>query len=90
MIDSSVGSPAGLSVDWVTRKIYWTDTELKRIEVTSLEGNMRAVLIWKVLDQPRDIVVDPLLGFVKKETSATCYICSTFKPIMKIEGLKLL
>ena len=53
-------SPAGLAVDWVTGKLYWTDAGTNRIEVSNLDGTMRALLIWEGLDKPRDIVVDPI------------------------------
>lgn len=53
-------SPAGLAVDWVTSKLYWTDAGTKRIEVSNLDGTMRALLVWEDLDKPRDIVVDPI------------------------------
>ena len=55
-------SPAGLAVDWVTLKLYWTDTGTDRIEVSNLDGSMRTVIIWQQLDRPRDIIVDPTEG----------------------------
>ncbi|XP_077784699.1 low-density lipoprotein receptor-related protein 4 isoform X1 [Podarcis muralis] len=62
--DSSLESPAGLAVDWVTNKLYWTDAGTDRIEVSNTDGTMRTVLIWENLDRPRDIVVDPVGGFM--------------------------
>lgn len=62
VVGSSGDTPTGLAVDWSTRKLYWTDTEMGRIEVANLDGSMRAVLIWSGLGQPRDIVVDPISG----------------------------
>lgn len=53
-------SPAGLALDWITNKLYWTDAGSARIEVSNTDGNMRSLLIWEQLDKPRDIVVDPL------------------------------
>ncbi|KAL4225514.1 Low-density lipoprotein receptor-related protein 4 [Mactra antiquata] len=64
VVGSSVGSPAGLAVDWATRKLYWTDSEMGRIEVSNLDGSMRGVLIWSGLQKPRDIVVDPISGYM--------------------------
>jgi DNA-binding beta-propeller fold protein YncE len=52
-------SPAGLAVDWVTRKLYWTDAGTNRIEVSNLDGSMRGLVVWEGLEKPRDIVVDP-------------------------------
>lgn len=52
-------SPGGLAVDWVTDKLYWTDAGTNRIEVSTLNGSLRSLLIWDGLDKPRDISVDP-------------------------------
>ena len=57
----------GLAVDWVARKLYWTDCrdsewEANRIEVANLDGSNRKVLFWKNLGLPRAIAVDPLFG----------------------------
>jgi low density lipoprotein receptor-related protein 5/6 len=54
--------PEGMAIDWVTNKIYWTDSHLKLIEVVNLDGTQRSVLFWNNLDQPRAIVVDPSHG----------------------------
>lgn len=56
-------SPSGLAIDWVTKKLYWTDAGTNRIELSNLNGSMRALLIWDGLDKPRDIVVDPIGNF---------------------------
>jgi low-density lipoprotein receptor-related protein 4 len=53
-------SPAGLALDWITDKLYWTDPGTNRIEVVTTDGKQRALLIWQDLDKPRDVVVDPL------------------------------
>jgi len=57
--------PDGLSCDWIGRKLYWTDAESNRIEVSELNGTSRKVLIWNNLDQPRAIAVDPHKGLVQ-------------------------
>uniref|UniRef100_A0A665TZ27 Low-density lipoprotein receptor-related protein 4 n=1 Tax=Echeneis naucrates TaxID=173247 RepID=A0A665TZ27_ECHNA len=64
VVDTSLESPAGLAIDWVTNKLYWTDAGTDRIEVSNADGSMRTVLIWENLDRPRDIVVDPVRGFM--------------------------
>ena len=50
-------------MDWVTKKIYWTDAGTNRIECSNLDGSMRTLLIYDRLEKPRDIVVDPLGKF---------------------------
>lgn len=52
-------SPAGIALDWVTDKIYWTDANTSKIEVANSNGTMRSLLVWEELDKPRDIIVDP-------------------------------
>lgn len=53
-------SPEGLTVDWISRRLYWTDSSKDIIEVASLDdARQRAVLISKGLVNPRGIVVDP-------------------------------
>ncbi|KAG7257364.1 hypothetical protein CRUP_022800, partial [Coryphaenoides rupestris] len=64
VVDTSLESPAGLAIDWVTDKLYWTDAGTDRIEVSNVDGTMRTVLIWENLDRPRDIVVDPIGGLM--------------------------
>ncbi|KAG5839924.1 hypothetical protein ANANG_G00210400 [Anguilla anguilla] len=64
VVDTSLESPAGLALDWVTQKLYWTDAGTDRIEVSNGDGSMRTVLIWENLDRPRDIVVDPIGGYM--------------------------
>uniref|UniRef100_A0A8C5AXU6 EGF-like domain-containing protein n=1 Tax=Gadus morhua TaxID=8049 RepID=A0A8C5AXU6_GADMO len=63
-VSSPLESPAGLAIDWVTDKLYWTDAGTDRIEVSNADGTMRTVLIWENLDRPRDIVVDPIGGLM--------------------------
>lgn len=67
VISVGLKKPEGLAVDWVARKLYWTDCrdsdwETNRIEVANLDGTNRKVLFWKNLGLPRAIAVDPLLG----------------------------
>ena len=62
LIGTSLESPTGLAVDWAGRNLYWTDAGNHRIEVSRLDGTLRTVLIWRDLDQARDIVVDPRSG----------------------------
>ena len=68
LISENLYKPAGLAVDWLTRKLYWTeDVSLAaRIEVANLDGSDRAIVVLSSrenpIDRPRDIVVHPLAG----------------------------
>ena len=62
VVSTGLLSPDGLACDWVGRKLYWTDSGVKRIEVSDLDGSMRKVLFWDALDQPRAIALFPQRG----------------------------
>lgn len=57
-----VSSPEGLSVDWVSRNIFWTDSGKATVEVASLETKKRKVLVSDGLVNPRGIAVHPYRG----------------------------
>lgn len=57
-------NPDGLAVDWVGKNLYWCDKGLDTIEVSSLNGKYRRVLINKGLEEPRAIAVDPMRRYM--------------------------
>lgn len=66
LLANNLDTPAGLAVDWLGRKLYWTDdTETSRIEVAELNGTNRAIVVHGNLDKPRDIIVHPTKGSVR-------------------------
>ncbi|XP_040564168.1 low-density lipoprotein receptor-related protein 6 [Lepeophtheirus salmonis] len=66
IVNTGLLKPEGLACDWIGKKIYWTDSETKRIEVSSLVLNSseRKVLVWEDLDLPRAIVLSPKDGLM--------------------------
>jgi len=66
IVSTGLIKPEGLACDWINNKIYWTDSDTKRIEVAGLSGKDkdRTVLIWEDLDLPRAISLDPISGFM--------------------------
>ena len=64
VVNTGLTSPDGLACDWLAKKLYWTDSETNRIEVSNLDGSHRKVLYWQDLDQPRAIALDPVNGYV--------------------------
>ena len=59
VVSTNIAEPEGLAVDWVNDHIYWADAELKQIEVASLDGTLRKVLVREGLEKPRGIAVHP-------------------------------
>ena len=55
-------APDHLAIDWIARNIYWTESELDRIEVARIDGSSRKIIVSDKLEQPRGIVVDPADG----------------------------
>lgn len=51
-----------LAVDWVTKKLYFTDVQGNRVEVTNYDGSCRKVLVSSGLDQPNGIALFPQKG----------------------------
>lgn len=62
IIDLGLASPEGIAVDWSALNIYWADPATNRIEVSRLTGSSRRVLIWKNVDEPHSIALDPSEG----------------------------
>ena len=62
IVSSNVKHPDGVAVDWMGRNLYWTDTGIDKIEVSTLNGSSRKVLISENLDEPRGIALDPTRG----------------------------
>ena len=62
----SVDTPDGIAVDWINKKLYWTDTGNDIIEVAEFDGTNRLELIKTGLQEPRAIVVHPFIGYVEE------------------------
>lgn len=60
---ADLGSPEGIAVDHLGRNIFWTDSQLDRIEVARLDGRQRRILFDTGLVNPRAIVLDPVRGY---------------------------
>ena len=62
IIDARTGRPSVIAVDWVTKKLYWTDDARTRIELSNYDGSQRKLIISKNLDQPRALALLPQKG----------------------------
>nr|XP_054771526.1 sushi, von Willebrand factor type A, EGF and pentraxin domain-containing protein 1-like [Lytechinus pictus] len=63
-IESTCIGPDGLTIDPISRLLYWTDVARNTITVSSLDGTTIKTLIDTDLDQPRAIVLDPVGGYM--------------------------
>lgn len=59
---SDVDEINGLTADWVSAHVYWTDVHRKTVEVADYDGKSRRVLVSDDLKTPRSIVAAPLFG----------------------------
>ncbi|KAI0213066.1 hypothetical protein LSAT2_001943 [Lamellibrachia satsuma] len=64
IVDSDMFEVNGLTVDWVSSHIYWTDGRKKTVEVSSYDGSNRHILSIGGLQTPRGIVVDPIESYL--------------------------
>ncbi|GFO27156.1 low-density lipoprotein receptor-related protein 4-like, partial [Plakobranchus ocellatus] len=54
----------GLTADWVSRHIYWTDAGRLTLEIANFDGSGRRVLVGSGLLNPRGVLVDPTYGYI--------------------------
>ena len=59
-----VGVADGLTIDLAGRQLYWTSTTDNTLSTSKLDGSFRRTLIRWDLDEPRDVIVDPVDGSV--------------------------
>ena len=62
LIMEDVKNVEGVAIDWIGRKMYWTTYKSETIEVATLDGAYRKVLIYAGLEYPRGMAVDPRSG----------------------------
>lgn len=65
LVKINLHTPDGIAVDWINKKLYWTDTGVDMIEVSDFDGKNRLQLVTTNLEEPRAIVVHPSLGYVE-------------------------
>ena len=66
LIMKDVVNVEGVAIDWIGRKMYWTTYKSGTIEVATLDGKFRKVLLNTGLEYPRGMAVDPIAGYIIK------------------------
>ena len=64
IISCCLSAPEDVAVDWMGRNLYWTDSGRHVIEVSSLIGGSRSVLLEvdRTLGPPALLALDPMSG----------------------------
>ncbi|ELW62289.1 Low-density lipoprotein receptor-related protein 2 [Tupaia chinensis] len=62
VFDSSITMTETIAIDWIGRNLYWTDYATETIEVSTIDGSHRTVLISKNLTNPRGLALDPRMN----------------------------
>ena len=83
IINSGLGNPLQVTVNWITKKLYWCDSTLSTIEFSDYNGDNQKVLLNNV-DGVVAITIDPCadeIYWISK--GSTCSISK-----MKLDGTK--
>ncbi|XP_076154846.1 low-density lipoprotein receptor-related protein 2 [Alosa pseudoharengus] len=59
VFSSGLMVPETLAVDWVGRNLYWVDSVMQTIEVSTIDGHFRKILLSKNITSPRGLALDP-------------------------------
>lgn len=54
--------PKGIAVDWVGKRIYWTDSGTRKVEMSDFDGNKRKTVASGNMGRPFAVAVDPEIG----------------------------
>lgn len=64
LVSTGLHTPNGLAIDWIANNMYWTDTGLKIMEVSRIDGSSRKIIIKDGLTDPRAMILYPKEGFI--------------------------
>ena len=68
VIRSDLARPEALALDLVARNVYWINVGNMTIQVSDLNGKHSKVLVKGLLQDPSDLALDTMRGYV-------CFIC---------------
>lgn len=64
IVESDLSTTEAVAVDWIGKNLYWIDSSLKQIEVSTKEGMHRTTLISENISKPRSMAIDSRLGYL--------------------------
>ena len=83
IIHSGLGNPLQVTVNWITKKLYWCDSTLSTIEYSDYNGDNQKVLLNNV-DGVVAITIDPCADEIYWISKESTYSISK----MKLDGTK--
>ncbi len=54
--------PCGVVVDWVGKRLYWSDSSRLTIESSQLNGSQPRTVIYENAGEPRALAINPVSG----------------------------
>lgn len=64
IVESHLSQVESVAVDWIGKNLYWVDSTLKHIDVTTKEGMHRATLISEDISKPRSLAIDSRFAYL--------------------------
>lgn len=61
-LDIGIGMLEEIGVDWIGRNVFWADSSNNRIEMMHMNKLSRKLVLYKGLESPRSIALDPEVG----------------------------
>ena len=52
----------GMAIDWIGRNVYWADSSTNKIELAHMDKPIRKLVVWKDIESPRCLALDPANG----------------------------
>ncbi|XP_025835220.1 vitellogenin receptor [Agrilus planipennis] len=63
IVTSGLVTPEDICIDWITKNLYFTDSDMQHIGVCTSDGSHCTVIMNEDIDKPRGIVLNPSVGF---------------------------
>ncbi len=61
-VDGARSEPRGVAVDWIGKRLYWTDSSRLTIESSQFNGSQPRTVIHEDAEEPRTLAINPVSG----------------------------